>query len=40
MFTHIMRRSNELERLRRFYDATFRASDNAPGEMDARGRLI
>jgi len=32
--------SNDLERARRFYDATFVALDGAPGEMDARGRLI
>lgn len=40
MFTHIMIGSNDLERSRRFYDATFTALEGNPGEMDARGRLI
>ncbi len=40
MFTHIMIGSNDLERSRRFYDATFTALGGYPGEMDARGRLI
>lgn len=40
MFTHVMIGSNDLDRARRFYDATFRALGGAPGEMDARGRLI
>jgi catechol 2,3-dioxygenase-like lactoylglutathione lyase family enzyme len=40
MFTHIMIGSNDLERSRRFYDATFAALGGKPGEMDARGRLI
>ncbi|MBB3979536.1 catechol 2,3-dioxygenase-like lactoylglutathione lyase family enzyme [Rhizobium azooxidifex] len=40
MFTHIMIGSNDLERARTFYDATFHALDGAPGEVDARGRLI
>jgi len=40
MFTHIMIGSNDLERARRFYDATFAALGGKPGEMDARGRLI
>jgi catechol 2,3-dioxygenase-like lactoylglutathione lyase family enzyme len=40
MFTHIMIGSNDLERSRRFYDATFAALGGNPGEMDARGRLI
>ena len=40
MFTHVMIGSNDLERSRRFYDATFAALGGAHGEMDARGRLI
>lgn len=40
MFTHVMIGSNDLERSRRFYDATFTALGGKPGEMDARGRLI
>jgi catechol 2,3-dioxygenase-like lactoylglutathione lyase family enzyme len=40
MFTHIVIGSNDLERARSFYDATFNALGGKPGEMDARGRLI
>lgn len=40
MFTHIMIGSNDLERARRFYDATFAALGGKAGDMDARGRLI
>jgi catechol 2,3-dioxygenase-like lactoylglutathione lyase family enzyme len=40
MFTHVMIGSNDLERARAFYDATFAALGAEPGEMDARGRLI
>ena len=40
MFTHVMIGSNDLERARNFYDATFAALGSRPGEMDARGRLI
>ncbi|ALN75072.1 VOC family protein [Aureimonas sp. AU20] len=40
MFTHVMIGSNDLERARAFYDATFAALGGKPGEMDARGRLI
>lgn len=40
MFTHVMIGSNDLERARAFYDATFAALGGAAGEMDARGRLI
>lgn len=40
MFTHVMLGSNNLERARDFYDATFVALGGKPGEMDARGRLI
>ena len=40
MFTHVMIGSNDLERARTFYDATFAALGGERGEMDARGRLI
>ncbi len=40
MFTHVMIGSNDLERARDFYDATFAALGGGPGEMDPRGRLI
>lgn len=40
MFTHVMIGSNDLERARSFYDATFAALGGRHGEMDARGRLI
>ena len=40
MFTHIMIGSNNLERSRAFYDATFTALGGKPGERDERGRLI
>jgi len=40
MFTHVMIGSNDLERARGFYDATFAALGGEPGAMDARGRLI
>jgi len=40
MFTHVMIGSNDLERARDFYNATFAALGGKPGEMDARGRLI
>ncbi len=40
MFTHVMIGSNDLERARAFYDATFAALGGKPGEMDARGRLV
>jgi catechol 2,3-dioxygenase-like lactoylglutathione lyase family enzyme len=40
MFTHIMIGSNDLEKARAFYDATFKALGGKAGEMDARGRLI
>jgi len=40
MFTHVMIGSNDLERAKSFYDATFVALGGKPGEIDARGRLI
>ncbi|PWE53681.1 glyoxalase [Metarhizobium album] len=40
MFTHVMIGSNDLERAKIFYDATFAALGGSVGEVDARGRLI
>jgi len=40
VFTHIMIGSNDLERARDFYDATFTALGGEPGKMDPRGRLV
>ncbi|MBO1021124.1 VOC family protein [Methylobacterium sp. SD274] len=40
MFTHVMIGSNDLDRARCFYDATFAALGGKPGVMDPRGRLI
>jgi catechol 2,3-dioxygenase-like lactoylglutathione lyase family enzyme len=40
MFTHVMIGSNDLEKARAFYDATFVALGAQRGETDARGRLI
>lgn len=40
MFTHVMIGSNDLERTKGFYDATFAALGGKPGRMDERGRLI
>ena len=40
MFTHVMIGSNDLEKARHFYDATFAALGGNPGDMDERGRLI
>jgi len=40
MFTHVMIGSNDLDRARVFYDATFAALGVPLGETDARGRLI
>ena len=40
LFTHVMIGSNDLTRSKAFYDATFMALGGAPGEVDARGRLV
>lgn len=40
MFSHIVVGSNDLERSRRFYDATFAALGTGPGMIDAKGRLV
>lgn len=40
MFTHVMIGSNDLQRAKSFYDATFAALGGKAGEMDAGGRLV
>jgi catechol 2,3-dioxygenase-like lactoylglutathione lyase family enzyme len=40
MFSHAMVGSNDIERSRRFYDATFTAIGGEPGITDAAGRLV
>lgn len=40
MFTHMMVGSDDIERSRRFYDATFAALGVAPGTVDDKGRLM
>jgi len=40
MFSHIVVGSNDLDRSRRFYDATFAALGAAAGTTDAKGRLV
>lgn len=40
MFSHIVVGSNDLERARKFYDATFAAIGAAAGTIDAKGRLV
>jgi catechol 2,3-dioxygenase-like lactoylglutathione lyase family enzyme len=40
MFTHVMIGSNDLNRAKAFYDATFVALGGNPGQTDDRGRLI
>jgi catechol 2,3-dioxygenase-like lactoylglutathione lyase family enzyme len=39
MYSHNMVGSNDIERSRRFYDATFRAIGGKPGRDDDKGRL-
>ena len=40
MFSHVMVGSNDLERSKKFYDATFAAFGGPEGIMDPKGRLI
>jgi len=40
MFSHIVVGSNDLERARKFYDATFATLGAAAGTIDAKGRLV
>ena len=39
MFSHMMVGSNDIERSRKFYDATFAAMGGRPGKLDSKGRL-
>lgn len=40
MYSHMMVGSNDIERSRAFYDATFQALGGKPGITDPKGRLI
>jgi catechol 2,3-dioxygenase-like lactoylglutathione lyase family enzyme len=40
MFTHIVVGTNDIEKSRKFYDATFAALGAAAGIVDAKGRLV
>jgi catechol 2,3-dioxygenase-like lactoylglutathione lyase family enzyme len=40
MFSHMMVGSNDIDRSRKFYDATFEAMGGRPGRKDDKGRLI
>lgn len=40
MYSHMMVGSNDIERSKRFYDATFQALGGRPGSKDPKGRLI
>lgn len=40
MFSHMMVGSNDLDRSKKFYDATFGAIGGKPGITDDKGRLI
>ena len=40
MYSHMMVGSNDIERSKKFYDATFKAIGGREGSMDPKGRLI
>lgn len=40
MYSHVMVGSNDIERSKQFYDATFGAIGGNPGMQDDKGRLI
>ena len=40
MYSHVMVGSNDIERSKQFYDATFGAVGGNPGMQDDKGRLI
>src|SRR4051794_17607357 len=40
MFSHIMVGSNDIDRSKKFYDATFSALGGKPGRVDDKGRLV
>lgn len=40
MFSHVMVGTNDINRSKKFYDATFTALGGKPGSIDPKGRLI
>lgn len=40
MYSHMMVGSNDLDKAKTFYDATFEAIGGKPGVMDPKGRLV
>jgi catechol 2,3-dioxygenase-like lactoylglutathione lyase family enzyme len=40
MFSHMMVGSNDLEKAKKFYDATFKAMGGREGSVDPKGRLL
>ena len=40
MYSHMMVGSNDIDRSKRFYDATFAAMGGKPGRIDPKGRLM
>ena len=40
MFSHMMVGSNDIDRSKKFYDATFEAMGGKPGIKDPKGRLV
>lgn len=40
MFSHMMVGSNDIERSKKFYDATFKAMGGREGSVDPKGRLM
>ena len=40
MYSHMMVGSNDLDKAKTFYDATFQAIGGKPGVMDPKGRLV
>ncbi len=40
MYSHMMVGSNDIDRSKKFYDATFQAMGGKPGTIDPKGRLI
>ena len=40
MYSHMMVGSNDIDRSKKFYDATFEAFGGKPGMVDPKGRLV
>ena len=40
MYSHMMVGSNDIERSKKFYDATFKAMGGREGSVDPKGRLV